>query len=84
MGPLITTYAGISEIAPDWVASHCSEVNLLDVRFGPDGTGVGKLASDTNIRYDKETKMIEMEDYGKLPARLVDVRVEKSDAATTK
>jgi len=60
------------------------EFNLLDVRFGPDGTGVGKLTSDTNIRYDKETKMIEMEDYGKRPARLVDVRVEKSDAATTK
>lgn len=31
-GPLVRTYAGVSEIAPEWVASHRSEVNVLDVR----------------------------------------------------
>jgi sulfur dioxygenase len=30
--PLVTTYAGILEIKPDWVASHRDEVRILDVR----------------------------------------------------
>lgn len=31
-GPLVTTYAGFSEIDPEWVASHRDDVHLLDVR----------------------------------------------------
>ena len=31
-GPAVTTYAGILEIAPRWVAEHRSAVHLLDVR----------------------------------------------------
>lgn len=31
-GPVITTYAGLREISPEWVASHRGEVNVLDVR----------------------------------------------------
>jgi sulfur dioxygenase len=31
-GPVITTYAGLPEIAAEWVASHRDEVHLLDVR----------------------------------------------------
>ncbi len=31
-GPVITTYAGQPEIAPEWVASHRTEVHVLDVR----------------------------------------------------
>ena len=31
-GPVVTTYAGISEIAPEWVAAHRADVNVLDVR----------------------------------------------------
>ncbi len=31
-GPVITTYAGISEISPEWVARHREQVQLLDVR----------------------------------------------------
>jgi sulfur dioxygenase len=31
-GPVVTTYAGAREIAPEWVASHRGEVHLLDVR----------------------------------------------------
>ncbi|HVU00941.1 MAG TPA: MBL fold metallo-hydrolase [Polyangiaceae bacterium] len=30
--PVVTTYAGIEEIDPDWVASHGAEVTVLDVR----------------------------------------------------
>ena len=31
-GPVVTTYAGLPEIAPDWVAHHRQEVHVLDVR----------------------------------------------------
>lgn len=31
-GPVVTTYAGLPEIAPEWVARHRAEVNVLDVR----------------------------------------------------
>jgi hypothetical protein len=55
------------------------EFTLLDVRFGPDGTGIGKLASAANVRYDVATQTIEMDNYGAQPARLVDVRVEDRD-----
>jgi sulfur dioxygenase len=49
-GPVITTYAGISEIAPEWVASHRSELNLLDVRSRAEGEGeLGALEGAQNI-----------------------------------
>jgi sulfur dioxygenase len=31
-GPVVTTYAGLREIAPEWVARHRPEVQVLDVR----------------------------------------------------
>jgi glyoxylase-like metal-dependent hydrolase (beta-lactamase superfamily II)/rhodanese-related sulfurtransferase len=31
-GPVVTTYAGIAEIAPEWVASHRADVRVVDVR----------------------------------------------------
>jgi len=31
-GPVIATYAGLPEIAPEWVAQHRASVELLDVR----------------------------------------------------
>jgi glyoxylase-like metal-dependent hydrolase (beta-lactamase superfamily II)/rhodanese-related sulfurtransferase len=30
--PVVTTYAGLTEIAPEWVASHRASVHVLDVR----------------------------------------------------
>jgi len=38
-GPVVTTYAGISEIAPEWVARHRDKVTLLDVRSAPEWSG---------------------------------------------
>lgn len=38
-GPVITTYAGLGEIAPEWVASHRAEVHLLDVRSAAEFDG---------------------------------------------
>jgi sulfur dioxygenase len=31
-GPVVATYAGLPEIAPEWVARHRQEVHVLDVR----------------------------------------------------
>jgi glyoxylase-like metal-dependent hydrolase (beta-lactamase superfamily II)/rhodanese-related sulfurtransferase len=31
-GPVVTTYAGVREIAPEWVARHRQDVHVLDVR----------------------------------------------------
>jgi sulfur dioxygenase len=31
-GPVVKTYGGLSEISPEWVATHRSAVNVLDVR----------------------------------------------------
>lgn len=31
-GPVMTTYAGLPEVAPEWVARHRGEVHILDVR----------------------------------------------------
>lgn len=38
-GPVITTYAGIPEIAPEWVARHRREVHVLDVRSAAEFDG---------------------------------------------
>jgi rhodanese-related sulfurtransferase len=38
-GPVVTTYAGISEIAPEWVARHRDAVSILDVRGAAEHDG---------------------------------------------
>ncbi len=38
-GPVITTYAGHQEIAPEWVATHRASLSLLDVRAAAELTG---------------------------------------------
>lgn len=38
-GPVVTTYAGLPEIAPDWVARHRDDVHLLDVRSAAEFAG---------------------------------------------
>jgi hypothetical protein len=64
--------------------AELQEFNLLDIRIGPDGKGIGKLAAATGVAFNSQTKTFEVADYTKQPVRLIDVRVEKSDAATTK
>lgn len=45
-GPVVVTYAGVAEIAPEWVATHRGEVNVLDVRSPSECTGeLGQLES---------------------------------------
>ena len=38
-GPVVMTYAGLPEIAPDWVASHRRDVHILDVRSASEFEG---------------------------------------------
>jgi len=53
------------------------EFNLMDIRFGPDGTGVGKLATAADVAYSPATKILEVKNYATQPVRLIDVRSEK-------
>jgi hypothetical protein len=54
-----------------------SEFNLMDIRFGPDGKGVAKVAGPGDVVFDPVTKVLELKNYATQPARLIDVRSEK-------
>jgi hypothetical protein len=59
-----------------YARGELQEFNLLEIRIGPDGKGVGKVAGADKVTYNKQSKMFEMEDYGNAPTRLVNVHVE--------
>jgi len=63
---------------PLYSRAELKEFNLLDIRIGPDGKGVGKVAGVDNVTYNKHTKMFEVKNYEELPARIVDVHAEKT------
>ena len=69
-------HLGLGE-APLEARKQVPEFNLLDIRLGPDGTGVGKVASAANIAFNPKTGMVEVKDFSTRPARLIDVRAEK-------
>ena len=50
------------------------EFNLLDIRFGLDGKGVGKVVSAADIAFNSKTGMVEVKDFSKAPARVIDVQ----------
>jgi len=53
-GPVIVTYAGFPEIAPEWVASHRSDVRVLDVRSPEELDGeLGRLDGAALIPLDE-------------------------------
>jgi sulfur dioxygenase len=53
-GPVVTTYGGLFEISPEWVAAHRSEVALLDVRATGELAGeLGHLEGATSIPLDE-------------------------------
>jgi len=60
-----------------YARAELQEFNLLDIRIGPDGKGIGKLAVATDVAYNKQTNTFELANYGKQPVRLIDVRAEK-------
>jgi len=52
--PVMTTYAGLPEVAPEWVAAHRDAVHLLDVREAPELEGeLGHLAGVHAIALDE-------------------------------
>jgi hypothetical protein len=75
-------YLAFGEPTKSWSSDY--EFTLLDIRFGRDGTGTGKLARPANVVYNKKTKVIELDDYVKEPARLIDIRSETTVATRTR
>lgn len=53
------------------------EFTLIDIRFGVDGKGIGKVATPDKVVYNKQTKTLEIGNYSQLPVRLTEVRSEK-------
>ena len=68
-------YLAFGEPTKTWPSDY--KFTLLDIRFGPDGKGVGKLAPPGKVVYNKETKIIELENYAAQPERLTEVRSER-------
>src|SRR5438270_478641 len=54
------------------------EFTLMDIRFGPDGTGVAKIAAAGDVVYNPESKLLELKDYQTKPVRLVNVKSAKT------
>jgi len=50
------------------------EFTLLDIRFGPDGNGVGKLAPAAKVAYNPAKKIFEIQNYAAQPVRLSEVK----------
>jgi hypothetical protein len=48
---------------------------LMEIRVDKDGKGQGKMAVATKIDFDKEKKVVELENYSSEPVRLNEVRV---------
>jgi sulfur dioxygenase len=65
-GPVVKTYAGLLEVAPEWVASHRGDVHVLDVRSPAEFEGeLGHLEGAQLIPLDE------------LRARAAEVRSDK-------
>jgi glyoxylase-like metal-dependent hydrolase (beta-lactamase superfamily II)/rhodanese-related sulfurtransferase len=53
-GPVVTTYAGLPEISPEWVAQHRQELHVLDIRDASElGGELGQLESAQLIPLDE-------------------------------
>jgi len=66
-------YLGLGE-SPLAAKKDRNEFSLLDIRFGPDGVGVGKLATASDVGYDPVTGCLELKAFGSQPARLIGVK----------
>jgi hypothetical protein len=69
-------HLGLGEL-PRWGVSSNQEFAFVDIRFGKDGKGIGKVAAATDVAYSPVTKMFEMKDYENQAARLLEVTEEK-------
>jgi hypothetical protein len=69
-------HLGLGE-APRQARVSTSEFNLVDIRFGPDGKGVGKIALAEDLMYNATTRIVEAKNYETRDVRLIDVRSER-------
>jgi hypothetical protein len=53
------------------------EFTLVEIRLDKNGKGQGKYAVAAKISYDKDTRTVEIENYGIEPVRLTEVTVQK-------
>lgn len=65
-----------------WEAAHQPRsidypFTLIELRLNRDGEGEGKMSIATKIVGNREQKLIELEDYGNQPVRLMTVRSER-------
>jgi len=74
-------HLGFGEPGKERVRSEANEFTVIDIRFGADGKGVGKIALADHVTYNKQTKSIELAGYDKLPTGLVDVVAAPAPAA---
>jgi hypothetical protein len=61
----------LADLAPD------PEFTLLDIRFGPDGKGVGKMAPAAKVAYNAAKKTFEIDNFTAQPVRLSAVKSTK-------
>jgi hypothetical protein len=71
-------YLAFGQATLDWPEDV--EFSLVDLRLGPDGTGIGKVARAGGVAYNKNMKMIEIADFAKVPTQLTEVKTEKAGA----
>jgi hypothetical protein len=50
---------------------------VVELRVNKDGEGEGKMSVATKIEFDKENKIMELENYASQPVRLQSVRIRK-------
>jgi hypothetical protein len=50
---------------------------FLEIHLAQDGTGEGKMAVATQLRFDKKDKTIIFENYSSEPVRLTNLRIER-------
>jgi hypothetical protein len=67
-------YIGFSE-ARNQPRSIDYPITLMEIRVDKDGKGQGKMSVATKIDFDKDKKVVQIENYGSEPVRLNEVRV---------
>lgn len=66
-------HLGFGESGRDF-ESWQPEFGLLDIRIGPHGQGVGKLAPADQVTFNAKTRVLEVGDFAAQPIRLTGVR----------
>ena len=67
-------YIGFAE-ARDQPRSFDYPITLMEIRVDKDGKGQGKMAVATKIDFDKDKKVVQIENYGSEPVRLNEVKL---------